>query len=117
MLEQSAKLSRSILLIPSQPHTALTTYDAKDPNTKFPPIEPLRPPIDAPNVLIILLAAMAGSINRGASTRNRPAAIQGFDSVHRASHLFADREIAAPQFFQRAKCVFPVVHRLELVGS
>ena len=33
----------------------LTTYDAKDPDTKFPPIEQLRPPAGAPNVLIILL--------------------------------------------------------------
>lgn len=32
--------SRAVLPIPSQPHTALTTYDAKDPNTKFPPINP-----------------------------------------------------------------------------
>src|ERR1700686_3615691 len=47
--------SRAVLPISSQPHTALTTYDAKDPNTKFPPIEPLRPPKDAPNVLIGLL--------------------------------------------------------------
>jgi arylsulfatase len=33
----------------------LTTYDAKDPDTRFPPIEPLRPPTGAPNVLIVLL--------------------------------------------------------------
>jgi arylsulfatase len=33
----------------------LTTYDAKDPDTRFPPIEPLRPPSGAPNVLVILL--------------------------------------------------------------
>ena len=33
----------------------LTTYDAKDPDTKFPPIRELRPPEGAPNVLIILL--------------------------------------------------------------
>ena len=33
----------------------VTTYDAKDPDTKFPPIEPLRPPKGAPNVLIVLL--------------------------------------------------------------
>jgi arylsulfatase len=33
----------------------LITYDAKDPDTKFPPIEPLRPPKGAPNVLIVLL--------------------------------------------------------------
>lgn len=33
----------------------VTTYDAKDPDTSFPPIVPLRPPPGAPNVLIILL--------------------------------------------------------------
>jgi arylsulfatase len=31
------------------------TYDAKDPDTSFPPIKPLLPPEGAPNVLIILL--------------------------------------------------------------
>ena len=55
MSDQSAKVSRSILPISSQPHPGLTTYDAKDPNSKFPPIEPLRPPKGAPNVLIVLL--------------------------------------------------------------
>jgi hypothetical protein len=50
MSDQGAKLSRSILPIPSQSHIGLTTYDAKDPNTKFPPIEPLRPPKGAPEV-------------------------------------------------------------------
>ena len=33
----------------------VTTYDAKDPATKYPPIEPLRPPKGAPNVLIVLI--------------------------------------------------------------
>src|SRR5436190_946604 len=33
----------------------MTTYDAKDPDTKYPPIEQLRPPKGAPNVLIILI--------------------------------------------------------------
>ena len=33
----------------------MTTYDAKDPDTKFPAIEPLRPPKGAPNVLVILI--------------------------------------------------------------
>jgi len=47
--------SRAILPIPSHAHTGLTTYDAKDPNTKFPPIEELRPPKGAPNVLLVLL--------------------------------------------------------------
>jgi arylsulfatase A-like enzyme len=49
------KIQREILPIPDIPHVGLTTYDAKDPDTKYPPIEPLRPPAGAPNVLIILL--------------------------------------------------------------
>src|SRR3954454_17885824 len=48
-------LQRSILPIPDAQHVGLTTYDAKDPDTAFPPIEPLRPPKGAPNVLIVLL--------------------------------------------------------------
>ena len=47
--------SRNILPIPDRSHIGLVTYDAKDPDTKFPPIEPLRAPEGAPNVLIILL--------------------------------------------------------------
>src|SRR5262245_39878667 len=46
---------RTILPIPDPPRTGLITYDAKDPETKYPPIEQLRPPKDAPNVLVILL--------------------------------------------------------------
>jgi arylsulfatase A-like enzyme len=49
------KIQRAVLPIPAQARTGLITYDAKDPNTKFPPIEPLRPPKGAPNVLIVLL--------------------------------------------------------------
>jgi arylsulfatase len=46
---------RTNLPIPHRPHVGLTTYDAKDPDTSFPPIEPLRPPAGAPNVLIVLI--------------------------------------------------------------
>ena len=49
------KIQRSVLPIPDQPHVGLTTYDAKDPDTKYPPIKELRPPKGAPNVLIILI--------------------------------------------------------------
>ena len=48
-------IQRAVLPIPDQPHMGLTTYDAKDPDTKFAPIRELRPPAGAPNVLIILL--------------------------------------------------------------
>jgi arylsulfatase A-like enzyme len=55
MSDHGVKLSRSILPIPDRTQIGLTTYDAKDPNTEYPPIEPLRPPQGAPNVLIVLL--------------------------------------------------------------
>src|SRR5437762_4166215 len=48
-------LQRSVLPIPDRKPIGLTTYDAKDPDTKFPPITQLRPPTGAPNVLVILL--------------------------------------------------------------
>jgi len=48
-------LQRTVLPIPDQPRQGLVTYDAKDPDTKYPPITPLRPPKGAPNVLIVLL--------------------------------------------------------------
>jgi arylsulfatase A-like enzyme len=48
-------LSRTVLPIPDRQYTGLITYDAKDPATSFPPIEPLRPPEQAPNVLIVLI--------------------------------------------------------------
>ncbi len=49
------EIQRTVLPIPDQPHVGLTTYDAKDPDTKFPAIRELRPPKGAPNVLVILL--------------------------------------------------------------
>jgi len=46
---------RSHLPMPTPERTGLITYDARDPDTKFPPIEQLRPPKGAPNVLVILI--------------------------------------------------------------
>jgi arylsulfatase len=55
MATQSDKIQRAILPIPDSHHVGLTTYDAKDPDTKFPPIRDLRPPKGAPNVLVVLI--------------------------------------------------------------
>jgi arylsulfatase A-like enzyme len=55
MATQSDKVQRAILPIPDSHHVGLTTYDAKDPDTKFPPIRDLRPPKGAPNVLVVLI--------------------------------------------------------------
>jgi len=49
------KVQRAILPIPDIQHPGLITYDAKDPDTKFPPIRDVRPPKGAPNVLVILI--------------------------------------------------------------
>jgi arylsulfatase len=46
---------RQVLPIPDRPYDGPVWEDAKDPAVKFPPIEPLRPPAGAPNVLIVLI--------------------------------------------------------------
>lgn len=51
----SEPISRGMLPIPHVDRPGLTTYDAKDPDTSYPPIEPLLPPDDAPNVLVMLI--------------------------------------------------------------
>ena len=48
-------VGRQVLPIPDRQYTGLVTYDAKDPATSFPAIEPLRPPTGSPNVLIVLI--------------------------------------------------------------
>ena len=80
-----SKLQRSVLPIPEREHIGLTTYDAKDPKTSFPPIEPLRPPAGAPNVLIILLDDVGfGS----ASTFGGPCATPNADRLAAAGLKF-----------------------------
>jgi arylsulfatase A-like enzyme len=46
---------RDVLPIPDRAYDGPVYEDAKDPAAKFPPIEPLRPPAGAPNVLIVLI--------------------------------------------------------------
>jgi arylsulfatase A-like enzyme len=49
------EIDRWALPVPDVDRGAVSTYDARDPETAFPPIVPLRPPAGAPNVLIVLL--------------------------------------------------------------
>jgi hypothetical protein len=66
---------RDVLPIPDTKHVGVTTYDAKDPNTKYPPITMLRPPAGAPNVLIVLLDDVGfGASSAFGSPCNTPAA-------------------------------------------
>jgi arylsulfatase A-like enzyme len=77
MAENADDIQRQILPIPDRQYIGLTTYDARDPAAKFPPITPLRPPKGAPNVLIILLddvgfaasSAFGGPINTPTAER------------------------------------------------
>ena len=46
---------RAHLPMPNTTRAALITYDAKSPDTKYPPIAQLRPPKGAPNVLVVLI--------------------------------------------------------------
>jgi len=71
MTKEPDKHPRSVLPIPDRPFQGELPYDAKHPKAKFAPIEPLRPPAGAPNVVIILLddvgfgasSAFGGPIN------------------------------------------------------
>jgi arylsulfatase A-like enzyme len=73
----SDDVQREVLPIPDRPYAGLITYDAKDPDTSFPPIEPLRPPKGAPNALIILIddtgfgasSAFGGPVNTPTAER------------------------------------------------
>ncbi|HEX2415268.1 MAG TPA: arylsulfatase [Thermoleophilaceae bacterium] len=54
-MSDGRQISRDVLPNPDVPPAGLTTYDAKDPDTSFPPIVQPRPPEGAPNVLIVLV--------------------------------------------------------------
>ena len=49
------QVKREILPIPDRVFTGVLAYDAKSADSSFPPIEPLRPPEAAPNVLVVLV--------------------------------------------------------------
>ena len=74
---QDDSVGRETLPIPHRPPSGSVTYDAKDPATRFPPIEPLRPPAGAPNVLVVLLddvgfgasSAFGGPVNTPTAER------------------------------------------------
>jgi arylsulfatase A-like enzyme len=69
---------RNILPIPDRAYAGAILYDAKNPDAKFPPIQPIRPPQGAPNVLIILI----DDVGFGASSAfGGPCETPNFDAV------------------------------------
>ncbi len=53
--EDVSAAARANLPMANTIRPALVTYDAKDPDTQFPPIRDVRPPAGAPNVMLILI--------------------------------------------------------------
>jgi arylsulfatase A-like enzyme len=54
-MENQDKKIRTHLPMRNVARQGLITYDARDPDTSFPPIEMLRPPKGAPNVIVVLI--------------------------------------------------------------
>ena len=54
-MPEPTSAEREVLPIPDRPYDGPVYEDAKDPAASFPPIEPLRPPAGAPNVLVVLI--------------------------------------------------------------
>jgi arylsulfatase len=48
-------VNRAVLPVHDREYTGPIMFDASDPDSHFPPIEPLRPPTGAPNVIIALI--------------------------------------------------------------
>jgi arylsulfatase A-like enzyme len=70
--------SRTVLPIPDHAYAGEILYDAKNPDSKFAPIAPLRPPEGAPNVLIVLI----DDVGFGASSAfGGPCNTPNFDAV------------------------------------
>src|ERR1700722_12558892 len=76
-MDSTAEVNRFVLPIHDPPSVGLTTYDAKDPDTSYPPITEPRPPAGAPNGLIVLLddigfgasSAFGGAVNTPTADR------------------------------------------------
>ena len=74
-MNQDSQPSRTVLPIPARGHVGLTTYDAKDPETSFPPIQPVRPPPGAPNVMIVISTKGRNTCTSDASSQMAPLTI------------------------------------------
>ena len=78
MSTQPDRHARAILPIPDRAYAGAVLYDAKNPDVRFPPIQPLRPPEGAPNVLIVLI----DDVGFGASTAfGGPCETPVFDAI------------------------------------
>jgi len=73
-MNSSAELNRFVLPIRHRQPVGTTTYEAKDPETSFPPISDGPPPSGAPNGLIVPLDVGFGGSSAFGRAVNRPTA-------------------------------------------
>ena len=95
-MPEPTREQREVLPIPDRPYDGPVYEDAKDPDAKFPPIEPLRPPAGAPNVLIVLhrrcRLRLLERVRRSVSHADGRAARRGGSQVQPLPH---DRAVLA----------------------
>ena len=77
-MSEASNPSRSHLPMPNTSRTGLITYDAKDPDNQPPPIQELRPPAGAPNVLVVLIDDAGFGVT---STFGGPCKTPNFDRI------------------------------------
>ena len=99
------RLQREVLPIPDQPYAGFVAYDAKDPDSKFAPIEELRPPQGAPNVLIVLLDDVGFGASSAFGGRVRCQPPNGLRQTDCATRAFTRPRCAPP----RAPRSYPAV--------
>jgi hypothetical protein len=83
------ELQRQILPIPDSRPVGLTTYDAKDLASKYPPNVRLRPPSGPPNILIVLIDDAVRLFQRlrwPVPDTDREVAGGGWPEIHALSH-------------------------------
>jgi arylsulfatase A-like enzyme len=92
-------IQREVLPIPDREYAGLISYDAKDPDAKFPPIRPLRPPAGAPNVLLVLLddvgfgasSAFGGPVDTPTAERLATGGLRYTHAPHHVPKAWADK--------------------------
>jgi len=54
-ITMTRNIPRDVLPIPDRPYVGPAPYEAKEPDARFEPMSPLRPPQGAPNILLVLI--------------------------------------------------------------
>jgi arylsulfatase len=95
MSSPNESLQREILPIPDISLVGLTTCDARDPDTKFPPFTPLRPPASASSVLIIRIDDWASAPPAPLAGRASRPTLSGWQPTDSGTPAFHHRALLA----------------------